>query len=34
MDPIQIALIVLIVAAIWAVVELARVLRSTRKTIN
>lgn len=34
MDPIQIALTVLIVAAIWAVVELARVLRSTRKTIN
>ncbi len=34
MDPIQIALIVLIVAGVWAVVELALVLRRTRGTVD
>ncbi len=34
MDPIQIALIVLIVAGVWAVVELALVFRRTRGTVD
>ena len=34
MDPMQIALIVLIVAGVWAVVELALVLRRTRGTVD
>lgn len=33
MDPMQIALIVLVVAGVWAVVEVALILRRTRETI-
>ncbi len=34
MNPLQIALIVLVLAGVWAVVELALVLRSTRGTVD
>lgn len=34
MEPIQIALIVLVLAGIWALVELALVLRRTRSTVD
>ena len=34
MDPLQIVLIVLVIAGIWAVVELALVLRRTRSTVD